>query len=265
MLNYYRQIAPVLLRYCTGRPVTLKVYPDGIAGFSYYRRDRPDRAPDWLRSVSYQLQTGDKASQLMVIDDLAGVIWAANQGGIEFHPWTAPADRADQPDQAVFDLDHGEKADYGMVLQAGLRVRAALERAGLRGYPKTTGGSGLHIYLPLTPGHSFDVVRDWVRDVAGQLAMEHPNLIEVAHGATHVGSRVTIDHAQNSVGRNTAAAYTLRALPGAPISTPLKWEEVEEGRVRPEEFNLTTIFARLDRLGDLFEPVVGSGQRLPGS
>jgi bifunctional non-homologous end joining protein LigD len=265
MLEYYRQMAPVLLRYCAGRPVTLKVYPNGIDGFSYYRRDRTGRAPDWLRSVTYELQTSEDASQLVVIDDAAGLIWAANQGAIEFHPWTAPADEVTQPDQAVFDLDPGEKADFGQALQAALHVRAALEGAGLHGYPKTSGGRGVHIYVPLAPGYSFDAVRDWVRGVAEQLAAAHPDLIEVAHGATHVGSQVTIDHAQNSIGRNTAAAYTLRARPGAPVSAPLTWQEVEASRVRPEEFNLRTIFVRLDHLGDLFEPVVGKGQRLPQS
>ena len=121
------------------------------------------RAPEWLRSVTYELQTNEDASQLVVIDDEAGVIWAANQGAIEFHPWTAPADQVDRPDQVVFDLDPGESADYALVLQAALHVRSALEEAGLKGYPKTSGGRGLHIYLPLAPGYSFDQVRDWVR------------------------------------------------------------------------------------------------------
>ena len=265
MLEYYRQIAPVLLRYCAGRPVTLRVYPRGIGEVAFYRRDRPAGAPDWLRSVSYELQTGEDASQLVVIDDVAGLIWAANQGAIEFHPWTAPADALAQPDQAVFDLDPGEKADFGQVLQTALHVRAVLERAGLHGYPKTSGGRGLHIHLPLAPGHSYDAVRDWVRSVAEELATAQPDLVEVAHGATHRGNQVTIDHAQNSIGRNTAAAYTLRARPGAPVSAPLSWQEVEAGKVRPEEFNLHTIFARLDQVGDLFEPVVGKGQLLPQS
>ncbi len=243
----------------------MKVYPDGIDGFSYYRRDRPSSAPDWLASVTYELQTSEDASKLVVIDDAAGLIWAANQGAIEFHPWAATADEVTQPDQVIFDLDPGEQADFARVLQAGLHVRAALDKAGLKGYPKTSGARGLHIYLPLAPGYSFDEVRDWVRALAEALAAAHPELIEVAHGATHRGRLVTIDHAQNSIGRNTAAAYTLRARPGAPVSAPLSWQEVETGRVRPEELNLRTIAGRLDRLGDLFEPVVSKGQRLPQS
>lgn len=151
------------------------------------------------------------------------------------------------------------------VLQAALRLREELERLGLRGYPKTSGGRGLHVYLPLAPGYTFEAVRDWVKATAEQLAGAYPHLIAVAHGGTHRGRQVTIDHAQNSLGRNTAAPYTVRALPRAPVSTPLTWDEVEAGQVWPADLTFSAVPARVHALGDLFAPALEEGQRLPTS
>jgi bifunctional non-homologous end joining protein LigD len=263
MLRYYRDIAPIMLPYLKDRPVTLRVFPDGIEGFSYYRRDLPENAPAWLRSVDYKPETSAEVIQLPLIENTAGLVWLANQGSVEFHPWASGLPDLAQPDQVIFDLDPGEKASFADVLVAALRLREALEGLGLQGYAKTSGGRGLHVYLPLAPGHDFDAVRAWVRGEAEQLSAAYPGLIAVAHGATHKGRQVTIDHAQNSVGRNTAAVYTLRAHPGAPVSTPLTWDEVDDGRVRPSEFTLATVPRRLKKVGDLFAPVLQGGQELP--
>ena len=149
------------------------------------------------------------------------------------------------------------------MLRAAIILCERLDELGLKSYPKTSGGDGLHVFLPLAPGHTFERVRDWVRDLAEKLEAEHPNLIAVSHGPTHRGPRVTIDHAQNSVGRNTAAPYTARARPGAPVSTPLTWKEVADGKLRPPDFTLKTVPKRVKKLGDLFAPVLAGGQRLP--
>jgi bifunctional non-homologous end joining protein LigD len=263
MLRYYKAIAPIILPYLRDRPVTLHVFPGGIHGFSYYRRDLPENAPAWLRSVDYRPETSERVIQLPLIDDAASLVWLANQGSIEFHLWGSKASNLSQPDWAIFDLDPGDRADFADVLQAALRLRDALEHLGLQGYPKTSGGRGLHVYLPLTPGHTFDGVRAWVKGLAGQLAAAWPGLIAMAHGATHQGRQVTIDHAQNSIGRNTAAPYTLRAHASAPISTPLRWEEVEGGQLRPSDLTLRTVPARVHQVGDLFAPVLQGNQHLP--
>ncbi|MBC7264860.1 MAG: DNA polymerase domain-containing protein [Chloroflexi bacterium] len=262
MLRYYQIIAPTLLPYLKERPVTLRVFPDGIHGFSYYRRDLPEHAPTWLRSVDYQPETANRVIQLPLIDDVAGLVWLANEGSIEFHLWCSRAPDLAEPDMVVFDLDPGDEAGFVEVLQASLRLRDALDRLGLRSYPKTSGGRGVHVYLPLAPGHTYEAVRAWVRDMAEQLSATYPDLIAVAHGPTHQGRQVTIDHAQNSVGRNTAAPYTLRARPGAPVSTPLTWEEVEAGQVRPSDLTLRVLPQRLQQVGDLFAPVLQGGQVL---
>jgi bifunctional non-homologous end joining protein LigD len=263
MLAYYRDLAPVLLPYFADRPVTTRVYVRGIHAPSYYRRERPEKAPEWIRGARYQTATDQHEIQVLLVDDAAGLIWLANTGAIELHLWSAHLPDLAEPDQATFDLDPGDEATFGDALQAALRLHDLLDGLGLRAYPKTTGGHGLHVFLPLAPGHTFPQVRDWVRSVAERLATEHPSLFAVAHGATHRGKLVTVDHAQNSVGRNTAAPYMLRGLPGAPVSTPLTWDEVEAGTVSPGDLTLRTVPKRVQKLGDIFAPVLAHDQQLP--
>ena len=213
--------------------------------------------------VPYQDETDGHVLHAILVDDAAGLIWLANAGSIEFHLWSARLPDLAAPDQAIFDLDPGHQAEFADVLRAALRLNAELERLGLRGYPKTSGGHGLHVYMPLAPGHTFPAVRAWVKALAEQLAAGDPELIAVAHGSTHRGRQVTIDHAQNSVGRNTAAPYTVRALPGAPVSAPLTWDEVKAGLVQPSDLTLRVVRDRVRANGDLFAPVLQGGQRLP--
>ncbi len=184
-------------------------------------------------------------------------------GAIEIHTWPTRAPALTEPDLVVFDLDPGDKADFPRVLEVASILRAALDELGLTGYPKTSGGRGLHVFLPLAPGAEFKTVRTWVKTLAEQLAAGHPDLIATGGGATHEGTLVTIDHAQNSIGRNTAAPYTVRARPGAPVSTPVTWEEIAAGDLRPEQWTIRTVPARVAELGDLFEGVLAGGRELP--
>lgn len=263
LLDYYRRVGPTMLRYLHDHPVTLHVFPDGIEQEGYYQRNAPARRPPWLRTVSYRPQTTGGDRLLPLIDTVVGLIWYANRGAIEFHQWHACADRPERPDWAVFDLDPGPRAGYARVLHVALLLRDRLASEGLYALPKTSGGSGLHLFLPLEPVHPVDRVREWVHALADELHREHPDLVATGDGATHdENERVTIDHAQNSLARNTAAPYTLRARPGAPASAPLSWEEVEEGRVRPEHFTIRTLPERLDTIGDPWAAAGIGPQRL---
>jgi bifunctional non-homologous end joining protein LigD len=195
---------------------------------------------------------------LPLIDTAAGLLWFANQGAIEFHLWGSHTPDLTQPD-----LDAGEAASFETLREAALRLHDALEQAGVRGYPKTSGGSGLHVFVPLSPGHTFQRVRTWVKAVGEQLADAHPKLMALSRGGTHQGGHVTIDYAQNSVGRNTAAPYTLRAHPVHPmVSTPLTWAELEEGTIDPANLSPQVVLSRVERLGDLFAPVLQGDQRI---
>src|SRR6266852_8917246 len=263
VLHYYRQIAPVALPYLKGRPVTLRVYPQGVEGTSYYLRDCPEDVPDWLRRVQYQPKTVSHPVPLPLIDTAAGLLWFANQGAIEFHLWGSQTQDLNQPDLAIFDLDPGETASFDAVREAGLRLHDALAQAGIRGYPKTSGGGGLHVFVPLAPGHTFERVRGWVKAVGQQLESTSPDLVALARGATHRGGRVTVDYAQNSLGRNTATPYTLRAHPAHPmVSTPLTWEELEAGTIHPADLTPQVVLGRVERWGDLFAPILQGEQQL---
>ena len=263
LLGYYRQIAPVLLPYLKDRPVTLRMYPQGVEGTSYYLRDCPAEAPEWLRRVPYQPKTVSHPVPLPLIDTAAGLLWFANQGAIEVHLWGSRTPDLTQPDLAIFDLDAGSTASFEVIREAALRLHDALEQAGVRGYPKTSGGGGLHIFVPLAPGYTFERVRRWVKAMGQQLASKYPDLIAPARGATHLGGRVTVDYAQNSLGRNTAAPYTLRAHPDHPtVSMPLTWEELDAGTMHPASLTPQVVFERLRRMGDLFTPVLQADQRI---
>ena len=263
LLAYYRDTAPVMLPHFAGRPVTLRMYPEGIHGESFYQRDLPRRAPSWFRSADYSVQAHGGTIQLPLIDDAAGLVWLANEGCIEFHLWSSRVPDLAEPDQAVFDLDPGDDAPFPDVLKAALLLRDDLEQQGLHGYPKTSGRQGLHVHVPLAPGHDYSTVRNWVKSVAERLEDTHGELIAVARGKTHQGDKVTFDYAQNSIARTMAAPYTARAAPGATVAAPLRWEEVEAGQVRSADFTLRTMPDRLQAVGDLFAPVLQGGQRLP--
>jgi bifunctional non-homologous end joining protein LigD len=263
MLQYYRQIAPVLLPYFKDRPVTLRLFPEGVTGPSYYMREYPARAPNWLRSVQYQPRTLAHPIRLPLIDDTAGLLWFANEGAIEFHLWGSHVPDLATPDQAIFDLDPGEAATFADVRAAALRLHDALERVDVRGYVKTSGRRGLHVYVPLAAGYSFEQVRGWVKEIGQQLATSYPDLITTATGSTHRGKSVAIDAAQNSIGRNTAAPYTLRASITHPtVSTPLSWEELENNSILSLDLTPQVVLQRLLRLGDLFAPALQADQRL---
>jgi bifunctional non-homologous end joining protein LigD len=266
-LRYYLAIASTILPYLRDRPVTMRMFPEGAAGPSFYRREAPEDAPAWIRRAAYHPKTAvtsARVSALTIIDDSASLIWLANAGSLEFHPWSARLPDLEHPDQAIFDLDPGEGATFEDVCQAALLLRSELAREGLQSAVKTSGGRGIHVYVPLAPEQPFEQIRVWVKSIAERLAAAHPTLVAVAHGATHRGKQVTIDHAQNSIGRNTAAPYTLRARLSHPVvSTPLTWKELEAGEIDSDTFTPDVVLDRVRRLGDLFVLVTQGGQNLP--
>lgn len=252
LLRYYRAVAPVMLPYLRGRPLTLVMCPDGIAAGCYYRRKRPAHAPDWMPFVPYNPRTKTGRVPLILVEDEAQLIWLANQAAVEFHVWASTARDLAHPTWLVLDLDPGDRTGFEDVLRAALLVREELERLGLEGWPKTSGGRGLHLLVPLEPGrYTHAQVRAWAKAFTVHLAKRSGGLLRLPHRATHRGRGVFVDYAQNGYGRNTAAPYSLRAKPGAPVSTPLGWDEVETGALQPADFNLETVPERIRRQGDL--------------
>jgi bifunctional non-homologous end joining protein LigD len=263
LIAYYQAVAPVLLPHLRGRPLVLKLYPNGITGRSYYRQTLPKTAPAWLPRWQHAPRGDAIPNQMLLVDDLASLTWLANQAAIEIHPWLSRIDAPEQPDYVVFDLDVLDAALFPRALQVALLVRGALEAQGLAAYPKTTGGDGIHIYVPIRRGPGFAQTRAWALALAQSLCTSEPDWIAIKSRKAGRETRVLIDYAQNALGRTTVAPYSVRPRPGAPVSMPLTWEEVAAGGFRPDDFTMRTAPARLAERGDLFAPVLHGTATLP--
>lgn len=258
MLEYYRTIAPVMLPHLAGRPVTLTRYPEGVDGPGWYQ-NHCAAAPSWLRTVSVPAQ-GGRTLRYAVIDDLDGLLWAANWGAIEFHPFLAPADRRDAPDLLVVDLDPGPPAGLLACCTVAVRARALLAAAGLEPCVKTSGRAGLHLYARLGEAdRSYLHTKAVARAISKELARTHPDLVVATMSRAARAARVYLDWGQNDANKSTIAPYSLRGLSLPTVSTPVTWMEVaqvlKERDPRPLLFGPADVLARVDRHGDLFAPL----------
>ncbi len=258
LVAYHLQMADHILPHLAGRAAVSQVFPEGVGKPGFWRRAVPAGAPAWL--PRWQARPGEPTI-CPLIEEPAALVWLANQAALEIHPWHSRRDRPTQPDWAVFDLDPGPKAGWEEAVEVAQLVRRALEGLGLGAWLKTSGQSGLHIYLPLRRGPDQDQVREWVGQLAHQLAQQEPQLITETWAVKGRGGRVRIDYTQNVVGKTLAAVYSPRPSPGAPVSTPIEWDELES--VDRSQLNLRVVPARVAELGDLFAPVLRDRQRLP--
>ena len=253
LLGYYERVAPALLPHLQGRPVTLRRFPDGVDGWNWYQHQWPRGAPDWLPRVRRGRH------DLLLIDGLAPLLFAANLAAVELHPLPG----LDAPRALVLDLDPGAPAGIEECCHVALLLRERLAAAGLQSFPKTSGAVGLHVYVPLDSSHSFEETKAYARALARTLAAEHPELVVHTQRRSERAGRVLVDWLQNDGARSTVAPYSLRAAPWPTVSTPLTWEEVEGGGALV--FLAGEIPARLAAHGELFGPVLELEQRLPAT
>jgi len=260
LVQYYAGVAPVLLPHLEGRAIVLARFPDGAEGEWFYEKQAPSHRPAWLTTVPLWSEHRGDAIDFVTAPDAAALLWMANLGCIEIHPWLSRAATPHLPDFAVFDLDPAEGATWEQVAAVARLVEVALGRLGLAGQPKTSGATGLHVYVPLAAEYPYDRVRRFVEAVGRAIVGAAPALATMEWEIPRREGRVFIDHNQNVAGKTIASVYSVRPRPGAPVSTPLLWEEVE-GAV-PAAFTVATIWDRLARFGDLFAPVLRGEQRL---
>ena len=247
LIEYLVTVAPYLLPHLAGRPLNLTRYPDGIGGKSFYQKDIPDTAPPWVRTVT--IVHGDHDVNYCLADSPATLAWLGQWGCLEIHPWLSRVDGLDNPDLVVFDLDPTPPAGFGEAVEIAFAVRRLLAEHGLRAYPKTSGATGVHLYLPIVRRFTYKEVARYVGRVADIIHQALPG--RTTRERTVARRRgVYLDHLQNIKGKTLAAVYGPRPRPGAPVSTPVTWEELPG--VRPEEWNLRTVPGRLARLGDIF-------------
>jgi bifunctional non-homologous end joining protein LigD len=258
LIAYYYNVGPTLLPYLAQRPLTMKRMPDGIAGPYFYEKNAPSHTPEWMARC--RVESDDDEARMgyndfLMAGDLAGLLFVANLGAIEFHPLHSRCDSIDHPDYLFFDLDPFEPATFEDVLAVALHVKAALDHLGLPSYPKTSGATGMQIYVGLDPRPSYDEVRSFVGAVGQAIRGADPQRVTMEY---QVSKRrgIFIDHNMNRRGANISAVYSVRPEPGATVSTPLTWEEVEAGDVRPQDFTIANVHDRLAEAGDLFRGVL---------
>lgn len=262
LLDHYLAVSTWLVPHLAGRPMILKRYPNGIAAPFFFQHNVGDTAPEWLTRV--QLGRGDASQRdndYAVVDDPLALLWIANLGCIDLNPWQSRAVTPTEPTHVLFDLDPAEGMPFEAVVETAALVGETLTQLGLRGYPKTSGASGMHIFLPVEPGLSYEVTRLFAHVVFDQMARMRPELLTTTVPVAKRGRRLYLDANQNGRGRSVASVYSIRPRPGAPVSTPLLWSEVVPG-LDPRTFTREVVAGRLAAHGDLFAGALDDPQPL---
>jgi bifunctional non-homologous end joining protein LigD len=245
LARYYEAVAEVMLPHLWGRPVNMQRFPDGIGSSSFYEKKVPSHFPDFVRTV--EVSTSDGAQRQVVVDDVRSLVYLAQQACITPHTWLSRDDDLDRPDQLVVDLDPSVP-DLDAVRRATRRVGELLDDLGLTSVVKTTGSRGYHVVVPLRRSQPFDAVRAFARAAAEVLVDREPDLLTLEARKDKRGDRVLVDVQRNGYGQTAVPPYAVRARPGAPVSTPITWDEL--GRVDPDQHTVRTIGRRLARGGD---------------
>lgn len=260
LIQYYVSVAPLLLSHLAGRPISMSRFPDGIEGPSFYEKRAPGHQPEWMRTAPVVSDSQGGVIEFLLADSVEALMWFANMGCIEIHPFHSTIGALDSPSYAIFDFDPAEGSSWDQVSAAARLLEVALGQLGLKGYPKLSGSKGLHVYVPLDPVHDYARVRRFVGEVGEYLAAANSDDITMEWDKPKRKGKVFIDHNRNASGQTVASVYSVRPLPGAPVSVPLHWDEV--GQFANGDFTIADIWDRIKRYGDLFAPVAGGGQTL---
>lgn len=255
LLRYYRAMAEVLLPHLVDRPMVMKRYPDGWRGDHFFMKRTPGHAPDWIETCSIEHASGS-VIDFPLVQDRRSLLWMVNLGCIDLNPWYSRCDDPDRPDVLNFDLDPVPPAGFGAVREVALLLRDLLAELELPSYPKTSGSSGIHVYVPLVRGPVQKEVWRLAKRVAQVMEGRHPELVTARYRIKdRPPGRVLVDYNQNAWGRTLASVYSVRPRAAAPVSTPVTWQEVEEG-VRIGDFRLDNVPDRVREKGDLWRPLV---------
>jgi bifunctional non-homologous end joining protein LigD len=257
MINYYYQIAPYILPYLKGRPMSLNRHPNGIKGPGFYQKDIKGKSPDWLETLPYKSADDPAEKAFLVCTDEASLLYMASLGCIEMNPWSSTVEHPDNPDWCVIDLDPA-KNSFEQVIEAAQVTKAVLDSLGVPSYCKTSGSTGLHIYIPLGARYSYEQSKEFARVVATLVHQQLPKFTSIERIVTRRRGKMYIDFLQNRPQATLAAAYSLRPKPGATVSMPLHWEEVRKG-LQMKDFTIHNAIARAREMGDIFKPVIGKG------
>ncbi|HEU4721282.1 MAG TPA: non-homologous end-joining DNA ligase [Gemmatimonadaceae bacterium] len=260
LLQYYADVAPALLPHLRDRAMVMKRYPNGARGKCFFMKRVPEPHPAWIETCTIEHKSGNVIDFPMV-QDLASLLWVVNLGCIDLNQWYARCDDVDRPDYLHFDLDPGPGVKFAAVRDAALVVRDALETLDMSPLVKTTGSKGVHVYVPIRRGPLQKQVWTFAKALAQALAGKHPKLLTSEYRiADRPKGRVLVDYNQNAWGRTLASIYSPRPKPRATVSTPVAWQEIEEG-IEIEDFHIGNVPVRVRELGDLWKPLLAARGR----
>jgi bifunctional non-homologous end joining protein LigD len=261
LLQYYADVAPVLLPHIRDRAMVMKRYPHGAGGDFFFMKRAPTPRPDWIRICTID-HGSDNVIDFPVIDDRAALLWVINLGCIDLNQWYARCDDVNRPDYVHFDLDPGAGAPFDRVLETARIVHAALDTLKMPSLAKTTGSKGLHVYVPITRGPLQKDVWAFAKALAAELALRNPKLITAEYRvARRPPGRVLVDYNQNRWGSTLASIYSVRPRPEATVSTPVTWSEIDRG-IRIEDFTMLNVPVRVAKRGDLWKPLFSKRGRV---
>jgi bifunctional non-homologous end joining protein LigD len=262
LFAYYDAVAPVLVPHLRNRPFTMKRYREGLAGEGFFQKQAPKGMPRWIRTRQFRTHPREGGSRLVdfpLVNSREALLWMVQMHCIDMNAWYSRVDKPHRPDFVVFDLDPPD-GGFALAVRVAHLVREALEELGLRSYVKTSGADGIHVLVPIARRSTFEQTYEFAERISRSLEARHPGLV-TTEWLKRKRSGVLVDHRQNGWGKTIASAYSVRPRPGAPVSTPLRWEELTE-HVTPRQFGMREVLARVERLGDLNEPVLRGGQAL---
>ena len=260
LLQYYADVAPVLLPHIRDRAMVMRRYPDGAAGASFFMKQAPSPRPAWIRVCPIDHGDG-KIVEFPVVDDVSSLLWLVNLGCIDLNQWYARCDDVNRPDYLHFDLDPSPGATFAQVRDSALVLRDALVSLGMRPVAKTSGSRGVHVYVPIARGPEQAVVLTFAKTLAVELAARHPTLLTVQYRvASRPRHRVLVDYRQNAWGQTLASVYSVRPTPRATVSTPVTWDELA-GPLAIEDFGIQNVRARIAQVGDLWKRLLAARGR----
>ena len=263
LIRYAIQVGPVILPYLAGRALNMHRFPGGAQASGFWHKQLPEHAPDWVGRWENPEAKRGHTSTYLVVDEPAALVWAANFGALEWHAWTAPTDRPDEPSYALIDIDPGTETSWEDVLVLARLHRAGLEHLGVLARPKLTGRRGVQIWIPVAPGLSFEYTRTWVEQLSKSVASVVPDLVSWKWDVRDRAGRARLDYTQNASHKTLVAPYSPRAEAGAPISAPLEWDELDRPDLRPDSVTIRTAMDRLNEHGDPFRVLLSAPQQLP--
>ncbi|MCE7066340.1 non-homologous end-joining DNA ligase [Dyadobacter sp. CY326] len=259
LLEFYSLIAPYILPYLKDRPLSLRRNPNGIKEASFFQKDAGDNIPDWIKTVEIHAESTDKMVNYFICNDVETLLYLANMGCIEMNPWNSTTSKLDYPDYIVMDIDPSDNNTFEEVIDVALVIKDLIDQTGMTGFCKTSGSSGLHIYIPFGKKYTFDESRSFAEILATMVTERLPETTTLERSLSkRKKNQIYVDYLQNRVAQTLASAYSVRPKPGATVSAPLEWREVKHG-LSPKDFTIKNMLKRVEEKGDLFKGVLGKG------